>query len=359
MEESSSEDEKYNEIILKENNNNNLEKIKNKDKNKNINIKIIKKDDEFDEFNEFNNFNLFSEKNINIINNANDDLGIIKEPLNILVLDGSRSAYSLLVSDIILSNGFFGTGTKLPCSRISETKSFVVYPVDKSNGARITRVLCDGPSVQAGSDFKKLCDGNFRVEDYDVIVVVGLNPNSDKGVLDFIAEKIKKGEDENLIVYGDNCLINGVNMNWFKYHLRYKTYCKELLEKIASFDKESKKFVGWEGQDKDNLNYEQNKIDGLKGTAGEMDYSNIHKDDIPKDGFGPSASEIALKGLKNHYGKIATGVLLLEEIFLGKIRKNLPKLFKSKEIKNKNNKDNKDVKDDKSLNNDAKKEKTL
>ena len=269
-----------------------------------------------------------------------------------MVLDGSRSVYSLHVSNVILSNGFFkGIDTKVPCCRISgagKDKNFVVCQVNKSNGAQITRVLCDDISVQDGNDFKKLREENVKLEDYDVIVVVGLNPNSDKGVLDFIAEKIKKGEDENLIVYGNNWLSNDQNMNWFKYHLKYEFFCKELLSKIASFDKKSKKFAGWEGQDKD-PNYEQNKIDGLKSTSGEI---------APKVNPNPGSSGRALKGLKNHYGKIATGFLLLEEIFWGKIRKNLQKLFKSKEIKN-NNREKKGAEGKKSLNNDVKKEETL
>ena len=290
----------------------------------------------------------------NIINKENNNnLGAIQKPLNILVLDGSRSVYSLLVSNIILSNGFFKeTDIKVPCSRIPGIKNFVVYPVVESNGAYITRVLCDDLSVENGSSFKKLCDGNFEVEDYDVIVVVGLNPNSDKDVLDFVANKIKNGEDNNLIVYGDNWLSNGQNMNWFKYHLKYEFSCQELLEKIASFNKDLKQFVGWEGKDKD-PNYEQNKIDGLKSTAGEI----APKVNL-KDNLNPGSSGRALNVLKNHYGKILIGFGVFEEIVFGKVRKNLPKIFKSKEVKNKN-KEKKGAEDNKSASSDVEKERTL
>lgn len=298
------------------------------------------------------NLNLNIDNIIEEKNNNNNNLGIIKKPLNILVFDGANSIAINRVSNAILNNGTQSN------QAFSKDKVFCGYPVAGSGGAQITRVLCDGLSVQAGNDFKKLREGNVKVEDYDVIVVAGLNQTSDKDVLDFVANKIKNGEDNNLIVYGDNWLSNGKNMNWFKYHLKYEFFCKELLSKIASFDKDSKKFVGWEGQEKDNLDYEQNKFEGLKGAVGEMDDSNIHKDDVHKHSFSSSASEIALKGLKNHYGKIATVFLLLEEIFYGKIRKNLSKIFKSKEVKNQN-KDKKGAEDNKNLNNDAKKEKTL
>lgn len=288
--------------------------------------------------------------------NGKENMGIIQKPLNILIFDGSGGQLGKWVLGGIMNNGM-NNGLKA-AEGFDENKVFDERGVIGGNGAKITCVLCDGVSVAKGINCKDFCSN--QANKYDVIVVLCLNSNSDRYVLDFIAKKIRGGNDNNLIVYGSNFLSNEKNMNWFKYYLRYKSDKKILLKKIASFDKSTGKFVGWKGQDKDNPDYEQNKINGLKGTAGEMDYSNIHKDDIPKDGFGPSASEIALKGLKNHYGKIiATSFLLLEEVLLGKIRKNLPKIFKIKEIRNRSNKDHKDVKDDKSLNNDAKKEKTL
>ena len=280
------------------------------------------------------------------------DKKIIQGNLNILVLDGSRSGHSLLVSNAILSNGIFkGANTKVPYLKILGVGNCVVCPVVGSNGSQITRVLCDGLSVvENGSGFKKLREGNVKVEDYDVIVVVGLQQNSDKDVLDFVANKIKNGEDNNLIVYGDNWLSNGQNMNWFKYHLKYEFYCKELLSKIASFDKKSKKFAGWEGKDKD-PNYEQNKINGLKGTE-------IAPKDNLKDNLNPGSSGRALNVLKNHYGKILIGFGVFEEIVFGKVRKNLPKIFKSKEVKNKN-KEKKGAEDNKSASSDVEKERTL
>lgn len=288
--------------------------------------------------------------------NGKENMGIIQKPLNILIFDGSGGQLGKWVLGGIMNNGM-NNGLKA-AEGFDENKVFDERGVIGGNGAKITCVLCDGVSVEKGINCKDFCSN--QANKYDVIVVLCLNLNSDRYVLDFIAKKIRGGNDNNLIVYGINFLSNGENMNWFKYYLQYKFDKKILLKKIASFDKSTGKFVGWDGQDKYDPNYEQSKINGLKGTAGEMDYSNIHKDDIPKDGFGPSASEIALKGLKNHYGKIiATSFLLLEEVLLGKIRKNLPKIFKIKEIRNRSNKDHKDVKDDKSLNNDAKKEKTL
>ncbi len=261
-------------------------------------------------------------------------VGIIQKPLNILVLDGSGSSLTKSVSNAILGNELLLEESK----KFPNEKVFCNSPVQGFGGAQITRLLCDKvSSVEKGNSFEKLCEGNFKVEDYDVIVVVGLNPNSDKGVLDFIANKIKNGQDDNLIVYSTNFLSDNESMEGVKYYLPYEYGHRNLLKKIALFDKKSKKFVGWDLQD-----------------IGEV----VPVDNINKNDFNPKASG-ASKIFKDHYGKIATGVLLLEEIFLGKIRKNLPKLFKSKEIKNKNNKDNKDVKDDKSLNNDAKKEKTL
>ena len=293
--------------------------------------------------------------NLNIDNiikekNNNNNLGIIQKPLNILIFDGSGGQIGKWVLGGIMNNGM-NNGLKA-AEGFDENKVFDERGVIGGNGAKITCVLCDGVSVAKGINCKDFCSN--QANKYDVIVVLCLNLNSDRYVLDFIAKKIRGGNDNNLIVYGINFLSNGENMNWFKYYLQYKFDKKILLKKIASFDKSTGKFVGWDGQDKYDPNYEQSKINGLKGTAGE-----IAPKVNPKDNLNPGSSGRALNVLKNHYGKILASLGLFEEIVFGKVRKNLPKLFKSKEVRNKNNKDHKDVKDDKSLNNDAKKEKTL
>ena len=271
--------------------------------------------------------------------------GIIQGNLNILILSGSGGFLANKCVNKILCNG-----TDFE-KKFNENKCFDTQTV-QGGCANVTLLRCDEVTVKNNnSNFRDFC--SYKAKEYDLIVVLGLDETSEKNVLDFVANKIKNGDDNNLIFYGNNCLSNEESLSWFKYYLPYEFSCQELLEKIASFDKESKKFIGWEGQDKDNPNYEQNKIEGLKGTAGEI----APKDNL-KDNLNPGSSGRALNVLKNHYGKMLIGFGLLEEIFLGGIRKNLPKIFKSKEVKNKN-KEHKAVEENKSANNDVEKERTL
>ena len=271
--------------------------------------------------------------------------GIIQGNLNILILSGSGGFLANNCVNKILCNGTAIEG------KFDENKCFDTQTV-QGGCANVTLLRCDEVTVKNNnSNFRDFC--SYNAKEYDLIVVLGLDETSEKNVLDFVANKIKNGDDNNLIFYGNNYLSNEESLSWFKYYLPYEVSCQKLLEKIASFDKESKKFAEWDGQDKDNPNYEQNKIDGLKGTAGEI----APKVNL-KDNLNPGSSGRALNVLKNHYGKILIGFGVFEEIVFGKVRKNLPKIFKSKEVKNKN-KEKKGAEDNKSASSDVEKERTL